>query len=144
MSWIDAGQGTGVGLHRGFAGDGFHATGTQGFACFQGDTQMRSMILGVAVVSALTFGSSSAKAQVGVVIGNPAYDTGVVVGQPYYGVVPRVVYRPAVSVYSGTTYYNSGYSGVVAPGVSVYAAPVVYAPAYYRRGLLGRRYYRAW
>lgn len=116
---------------------------------------MRSTMLTLAALGALTFGSTRANAQVGIMIGNPLYGTGIGIGAvpPYYGttaVVPYggVGYRPGVSIYSGPTFYSSGYTGYVAP---VPFGGVAYVPRYYGRpgyysrpGLFGRRVYRRW
>jgi hypothetical protein len=108
---------------------------------------MRSMSLAVAVFAALTIGSTSAKAQVGVVVGDPAYGSVVTVGQPYYGYASGysgLAAAPGVTVIGAPRVYTSGYRGVMTPGVVVSSAPVIYGPTYYRRGLFGRRVYRAW
>ena len=81
--------------------------------------------------------SSTARAQVGIAVGNPYTGTSVVVGTPAYGYGGGYgpVYAP------GAAYYNSGYAGYAPVGVvgRPYVSP---GYGYYRPYPYGYRPYR--
>lgn len=102
---------------------------------------MRLRMFGLVLVGGMVLGhAGTAKAQIGVTIGNP-YTGGITIGQPMgYGYAyPSTGYGYSstgygYSSYYGvpgtTTVYSSGYSGLVAPGVGSFGNGYVATPGY--------------